>query len=56
MAIKIAKVVTKFCLLLIKTSKKLPKAFKILQKWQNFAKSDHTAVCAGTILKAIPYV
>jgi len=32
---------SKFCQKL-KTLKKLPKAFKIVPKWRNFAKSGHT--------------
>ena len=45
---KIAKVSTNACQILIKPYRKLPMNVKIWPKWQNFAKSGHTASIACT--------
>ena len=43
-SIKSGKVGTQFCQILNKLSKNLPKTYKILPNWWNFAKSSHTAM------------
>ena len=55
---KIAKVSTKACQILIKPYRKLPMNVKIWPKWQNFAKSGHTAssACIANVINVLKVI